>query len=115
MSKRKFGRIKSLLHFDYPYFNEPHDGLGDEVSGEVWERVGNTKLAGSEIPYDVEGAPKFGYRCAYFSDTESAITGTNTSKIFDLKATGDYEFEAFVKPITSTEYAYYEGHQFKFF
>ena len=95
MTIRKFGTIKSLLHFDYPYFNEPNDGLGDEVSGEVWTRVGNTKLAGKKIPYDVSGTPKFGYRCAYFPDTNSAIRGTNTSGIFNLSPIGSYEIEAF--------------------
>ena len=97
MTIRKFGTIKSLLHFDYPYFNEPNDGLGDEVSGEVWTRVGNTKLAGNEIPYDVQGTPKFGYRCAYFPDTTSAIQGTNASGIFNLSPSGNYEIEAFIR------------------
>ncbi|MBQ7594089.1 MAG: C-type lectin domain-containing protein [Synergistaceae bacterium] len=97
MTVRKFGTIKSLLHFDYPYFNEPNDGLGDEVSGETWTRIGNTKLAGNEIPYDVQGTPKFGYRCAYFPDVNSSIRGTNTSGIFNLSPSGSYEIEAFVK------------------
>lgn len=97
MTVRKFGSIKSLLHFDYPYFNEPNDGLGDEVSSEVWTRVGNTKLAGNEIPYDVQGEPKFSYRCAYFPDTTSAIQGTNTSGIFNLSPSGSYEIEAFMR------------------
>lgn len=97
MSKRDFGTIKSLLHFDYPYYAEPNDGLGDEVSSETWTREGNTKLAGTEIPYEVSGSPKFGYRCAYFPDTSSYITGTNTSEIFNLSPDGEYEFEAFGK------------------
>ena len=102
MSKRKFGKIKSLLHFDYPYFNEPNDGLGDEVSSEVWTREGNTKLAGIEIPYEILRSPKFGYRCAYFPDAESYITGTNTSGIFNLSPDGEYEIEMFVMLDTST-------------
>ena len=36
MSKRDFGTIKSLLHFNYPYYNEPNDGLDDEVGIETW-------------------------------------------------------------------------------
>ena len=91
MSKRDWGAVKSILHFDYPYYAEPGDGLGDEASSETWTRVGNTNLAGVEAPYDVQGAPKFGYRCAYFPDTSSSITGTNTSGIFDLSPSGDYE------------------------
>ena len=38
MSKRNFGAIKSLLHFDYPYFNEPGDGLGDEIDIMAWRK-----------------------------------------------------------------------------
>ena len=115
MTVRKFGTIKSLLHFDYPYFNEPNDGLGDEVSGETWTRIGNTKLAGNEIPYDIGGLPKFGYRCAYFPDTSSSIRGTNTNGIFNLSPSGEYEIEAFVRYINPEGFKFYNGHTYKVF
>ena len=115
MSKRDFGSIKSLLHFDFPYYNEPRDGLDDEVRGAVWERVGNTKLAGIKIPYEYEGSPKFGYRCAYFPDTISYIETTNTNGGFDLAPTGSYEFECFVKAGGTTSAIDYEAQGYKFF
>ena len=97
MSKRDFGTIKSILHFDFPYFNEPNDGLTDEASQEVWAKSGSTSLAGTQIPYATNAEPKFGYRCAYFPNTSSYITGTNNHETFNISASGDYEIEAFVK------------------
>ena len=76
--------IKSLSHFNFYYFNEPYDVLNDEASIEVWNRKGSTKLAENEIPYDVEGVPKFGYRCAYVTDNTNGIWATDSSKIFSL-------------------------------
>ena len=97
MSKRNFGSIKSILHFDFPYFNEPNDGLGDEASSETWTKVGSTRLAGTQIPYAKNAAPKFGYRCAYFPNNSSYIKGTNESKTFDIVPSKNYEIEAFLK------------------
>ena len=101
-------KLKSLLHFEW---------LADEISGEVWTKTGNTKLAGTEPSYDVQGEPKFGYMCAYFPDVNSTITAANTSKIFDLSPEGEYEIEAFVKisDIPTGDYQYYDGHTFKLF
>ena len=115
MSKRDFGSIKSLLHFDFPYYNEPHDGLDDEVRGAVWTREGNTKLAGVKIPYEYEGSPKFGYRCAYFPDNTSYIDTTNTNGEFDIKPAGSYEFECFVKAGGTASAIDYEAQGYKFF
>ena len=105
---RRLSNIKSLLHFEW---------LADEVSGEIWTKTGNTKLAGTEPSYDVQGEPKFGYMCAYFPDVNSTIIGANTSKIFDLSPKGSYEIEAFVKisDIPTGDYKYYDGHTFKLF
>lgn len=95
MSKRKFGAIKSLLHFDFPYFNEPNDGLGDEVGMETWSREnGNVKLYGSAIPNEGTHAPKFGYRCLH-PYTGGAV-GTNTTGIWNLNSSKDYEIECFI-------------------
>ena len=62
MSKHDFGTIKSLLHFDFPYFNEPGDGLGDEVGLETWSGNSNVLLAGNKIPKAATATPKFGYQ-----------------------------------------------------
>ena len=104
MGKRNFGRIKSLLHFDYPYFNEPGDGLGDEVGYESWTGGANFKLGGSQQPYAVKQSPYFGYRCAYFSGNSSSnqITGTNNTGIFNLSPLGSYEAECFILLKSST-------------
>ena len=97
MNKRNWEDIKSILHFDFPYFNEPNDGLGDEASSETWAKSGNTSLAGTQNPYAAYADPKFGYRCAYFPNTSSYITGTNTNGTFNISTSGSYEIEAFIK------------------
>ena len=60
-TRRKFrGNLKSLLHFDYPYYLEPGDGCRDEIGLMTWTRQGGTKFVGTEIPNDavVVGTPK---------------------------------------------------------
>ena len=96
MSKRNFGTIKSLLHFDYPYYNEPGDGLGDEVGLETWSKEANAALYGTQIPKAGTRAPKFGYRCLY---ARGAVIGTNTTGIWNLNSSGDYEIGMFVSLI----------------
>ena len=138
--RRDFGDIKSLVHFDFPYYNEPNDGLDDEVRGAVWGREGNTKLAGVEIPYEYEGAPKFGYRCAYYPDDTSYIRTGNLDGVFTVSPSDASEAECFVKVAEDTTgdilslervngnngqyavskyeaegYAFYNGHTFKYF
>ena len=94
MSKRNFGTIKSLLHFDYPYYNEPGDGLGDEVGLETWSKESNAAaLYGSQIPKAGDCSPKFGYRCLY---AYGAVIGTNNTGIWNLNSSGEYEVEFFV-------------------
>ncbi len=95
MSKRDFGTTKCLLHFDFPYFNEPNDGLDDNVGIETWSKENsNVKLYGSQIPIAGTRAPKFGYRCLH-PYTGGAV-GTNTSGIWNLNSSGNYEIECFV-------------------
>ncbi len=73
MSLRSFDTLKALFHFDFPYIHEPNDGLHDEVSGlnTILQNSGSVELAGNETSSKIIPAstgPKFGYRCAYFSD-----------------------------------------------
>ena len=99
MSRRNFGTIKSLLHFDFPYFNEPDDGLGDEIGLEAWTKSGSVALYGSSIPKAGTIAPKFGYRCLYTN--KSSILCSNSSGIWNLRSEGSYEIGMFVR-ITQT-------------
>ena len=94
---------KSLLHFDFPYYEEVGDGLRDEIGILNWSRSGNAKLVGVEEPVDenVAGTPKFGYRClqtAGNTDYLSASSSGNVIDILGLDATKAYEFECFVRP-----------------
>ena len=108
MSKRDFGNIKCLLHFDYPYYNEPHDGLGDETGNTEFSMYKKAKLAGNIIPYAVKAEPKFGYRCAYIPDATSYIENSvefdpeSNDNIFRLNSSNDYEFECFLRSKIST-------------
>lgn len=102
-TRRKFrGNLKSLLHFDYPYYLEPGDGCRDEIGLMTWTRQGGTKFVGTEIPNDavVVGTPKFGYRCAHFTATDY-IQGMNNLGIWNLSSNGNYEIEMFVRPTSA--------------
>ena len=95
MSKRDFGTTKCLLHFDFPYFNEPNDGLDDDVGIETWSKENdNVKLYGSVIPKAGTRAPKFGYRCLH-PYTGGAV-GTNATGIWNMNSSKNYEIECFV-------------------
>ena len=84
--------LTMLQHFDYP---------------ESWGFNGGASLA--------DGA-KFGKRCAHFPDSESTITCSNTTGMFNLSPVGNYEAECFVKSEALPEgYSYYGGHTFKVF
>ena len=102
MTYRHFDpHIISLLHFDYPYYAEPNDGLNDEILGTIWSRSGNIKLAGSEISADaiISGTPKFGYRCLHSETSNDYITaGTNA---FSMSSSGSYEVFCYVRPAAS--------------
>lgn len=97
-SKRNFGSTKCLLHFDFPYFNEPNDGLDDDVGIETWSAENtNVKLYGSKIPKAGTFAPKFGYRC--LRSYKGAVIGTNNTGIWNLNSNGNYEIEFFVNSV----------------
>lgn len=99
--KRNFGEVKSLLHFDYPYFNEPNDGLGDEIGIETWtEGTTGIVFEGSEIPNEATFAPKFGYRCVEMIG--AYVQCDNESGIWNLSSKRKYEIGMFLQ-ITSTE------------
>ncbi len=101
---RRFdSHIKSLVHFDYPYYAENSDGLGDEILGlNQWSRSGSAKLAGSEIPADeiIEGTPKFGYRCLMTSANSDFIQCSST--VFSIPGSGSFEFSFWVRPRAHT-------------
>lgn len=101
MSIRKFqSNIKSLMHFDFPYYAEPNDGLRNEISSpEIWKRNGNVKFVGEEAPNDeiILGTPKFGYRCPSFSGASDFLSCTNTQDIFTFSQSGSYEIEFFLR------------------
>lgn len=104
MAERKFeSSIKSLLHFDFPYFREANDGLRDEIQNDIaWQRNGGLKFAGSASPCDVAGSPKFGYRCPQFEGANTFINALNTSGLFTLDKSGDYEIEFFLRVTNTT-------------
>ena len=105
MARRKFDtNIKSLMHFNYPYFNEPGDGLGDEVSSETWTRQGNAKLVGSDIPADaiVADTPKFGYRCLQTSGNTDYLSCTNNSGIWNAESTDKREVDFWIRPTANS-------------
>lgn len=95
--RREFDKkFLSLLHFDFPYFNEPGDGCRDEIGRINWERVGSVKFCGSEIPYDEEFTPKFGYRCMKTTDSAAYLLGTGGTEIFNMQEGNNYVIECFV-------------------
>ncbi len=75
--------IKSLLHFNYPYYSESGDGLFDDILGFCWTRSGSAKLAASESPADLilSGTPKFGYRCLHTESNSDYIHCTLSSSL----------------------------------
>ena len=102
MAYRKFNsHIKSIVHFDFPYFHEPDDGLSDDLGLLTLARAGGAKLVGSESPADaiVSNTPRFGYRCLQTDGNNSYVQGTGT---FTLAPSGNYEFSLWVRPTAST-------------
>lgn len=97
---RKFdSALKSLLHFDYYYVNEPNDGLYDEISSETWTRADGVKFYGSAFPCDYVASfyPKFGYRCFYSTKTSTILTATNKTGAFNISNSIGYEFSFFMR------------------
>lgn len=98
--RREFNKkFLSLLHFDFPYFAENGDGCRDEIGRINWERAGGVKFCGSEIPYDEEFAPKFGYRCMKTTDSTTYLLGTGGTEIFNINSAKNFIVEAFIYPI----------------
>ena len=113
MSKRNFGNIKSLLHFDYHYYREPRDALYDECKILKWERVGDVQTAGQNIPYDVEGTPKFGYRCLIVN-AQAKVKALNVNNVLNLNSANKYELECFLQIPTELDgWNFFNGHSYK--
>ena len=88
MSKRNFGSIKSLLHFDFPYFNEPSDGLDDYVGLETWSKEDSSvALYGSMVPNAGNYSPKYGYR--YLRPYTGGVVGTSNTGIWNMNSSGE--------------------------
>ena len=105
MTYRHFDQhIKSLIHFDYPYYGEANDGLNDEINGTIWERSGNARLVGAEAPAAqiIPGTPKFGYRCLHTSADTDFIALKEDTSLFALTESGTYEFSCYVRAVSST-------------
>ena len=103
MTYRKFNsHIKSIIHFDFPYYHEPGDGLSDELGLFTLARAGGAKLVGSEAPADaiVSGTPKFGYRCLQTDGNNSYVQGTGN---ITFTQTGSYEVSMWVRAAASTQ------------
>ncbi len=97
MAHRNFDpHLLSLVHFDFPYFNEPYDGLADELGLFTLTRQGSPKLVGSQAPADaiVSNTPRFGYRCLQTDGSSSFIKATGA---FTLSKSGTYEFSFWVR------------------
>lgn len=100
LARLEYEPIKVLLHFDYPYFGEPGDGLKDEIGSVTWAKIGTVPFVGTEQPVNsvIPGTPKFGYRCPSFNSTvTNYLQGTHTS-LFRFNGTKSYDIEFFCRP-----------------
>lgn len=102
-SRRSFGSIKSLLHFDFPHHYATNSGLKDEASPESWHLNGNANFAGKFPPVDVSttNAPKFGYRSLHTSANSDYAYCANLNNTFKFNNSGPLEFELFFYLLTS--------------
>lgn len=109
-SRRLFGHIKSLLHFDFPYYNGSDKslmasaGVHDDASHEHWNFVGNATLNGGPYRnYSIpSGAPKFGWRALVTYSASDYISCSNSYNTFTLKSQGTCELECFIQAVDST-------------
>lgn len=98
-TRRTFGNIKSLLHFDYPYHGAVNSGLLDECSVASWTKYGNALSASNFEHADIyfSNAPKFGYRCLYTQSASDYIQSANS--IFN---SANFDAEIFICVKSST-------------
>lgn len=118
MKKRNWGDIKSILHFNFPYTNEPNRGLTDEAGAEhiIWKGY-NNYLAGN---------PKFAWTCLNSSQScyLQGTTNINDDYLYIMNSK-NYELEAFMKMTQrgvsgtilklDTSLSYFNGHSFVFY
>ena len=100
MARRYFNsHIKSLVHFDYPYYGQSDDGCRDEINGNIYSRHGSVKFVGYESPCDeiVEGTPRFGYRCLQSASSDDYITAKIETSLAECT------IECYARPTASTE------------
>lgn len=95
----------SLMHFNYPYTDEPGDGMRDEVGKLNWTKFGNAKFVGTEQPVAevVTDTPKFGWRCLQTAANTDYLYATNDSGLLNISKTDNketFEVEMFIR-ITS--------------
>lgn len=95
MSKRFFSDIKCLMHFDFPYVNEPNECLEEEVGIETVTRNGGSFSSGLNDAIG-NNDKKFGYR-AFVCSSGSYISISNNHDTFTLNPTKKYEAEAFIR------------------
>ena len=109
-SRRYFGHIKSLLHFDFPYYHtgtsslKSSVGAWDDASPEFWEYNGKAKLDGSiGRDYSVpSGSPKFGWKSLQTASSSDYIAGSNSAGTFALSPNSNSEIECFIQPVDAT-------------
>jgi hypothetical protein len=98
-----YGSIKSLLHFNYPYWStttlyEPNYGLRDELNLTTWTRYTTTPGTG----YDKTNK-KFGWASTQFINTSEFIMGTMFDDIYNMNPNAKYEIEFFMRITTNQE------------
>lgn len=104
VAERKFNyQIKSLMHFNYPYMDEPGDGMGDEIKQLEWEAAGDAKFVGTEIPIaeSVAGTPYFGYRCLQTAGSSDYLSASVFNNYLHIKSAKNYEYEFFIRKTSS--------------
>ena len=105
---RKYSRhIKSLMHFDYPYFAEAGDGCRDEIKKLSWSVEGEAIFVGTQIPVApnntlTAGTPKFGWRCLQTAADTDYIKSAVTGGYLDINTAKAFEFECFVRKTASS-------------
>ena len=102
-TRRLWGAVKSLLHFDYPHYYADGSGLKDEASPEQWRKSGNASFVGRADPSDehITDAPRFGYRCLKTSGNDSYVSSSNSYGTFSLTGSWAVNIDIFVYVLES--------------